>query len=165
MSGVSLEVEISDKAVQQAFTRLITVMGDTTPIMSAIGSGLVGSTHRRFVSQKSPDGVAWKALNSEYKKTKRNSRILTESGRLRDSINHRAGRDQVTVGTNAKYAAVHQLGATIKPKSASHLVFRLASGIVLAKSVTIPARPYLGISDDDQVMISETVFSALQRRI
>ncbi|WP_235915201.1 phage virion morphogenesis protein [Brucella anthropi] len=36
---------------------------------------------------------------------------------------------------------------------------------MLAKSVTIPARPYLGISDDDQVMISETVFSALQRRI
>lgn len=165
MTGVSLEVEISDKAVQQAFTRLITVMGDTTPIMSAIGSGLVGSTHRRFVSQKSPDGVAWEKLNPEYKKTKRNSRILTESGRLRDSISHRAGRDQVTVGTNAVYAAVHQLGATIKPKSASHLVFRLASGIVLAKSVTIPARPYLGISDDDQVMISETVFSALQRRI
>ncbi|MDL2332846.1 phage virion morphogenesis protein [Brucella inopinata] len=165
MSGVSINVQIKDKAVHQAFTRLITVMGDTTPIMSAIGSGLVGSTHRRFVSQKSPDGVAWEKLNPEYKKTKRNSRILTESGRLRDSISHRAGRDQVTVGTNADYAAVHQLGATIKPKSASHLVFRLASGIVLAKSVTIPARPYLGISDDDQVMISETVFSALQRRI
>lgn len=165
MSGVSINVQIEDKAVHQAFTRLITVMGDTTPIMSAIGSGLVGSTHRRFVSQKSPDGVAWEKLNPEYKKAKRNSRILTESGRLRDSISHRAGRDQVTVGTNTPYAAVHQLGATIKPKSASHLVFRLASGIVLAKSVTIPARPYLGISDDDQVMISETVFSALQRRI
>ncbi|MFD1792085.1 phage virion morphogenesis protein [Ochrobactrum teleogrylli] len=165
MSGVSLEVEVTDKAVQQAFTRLISVMGDTTPVMSAIGSGMVGSTHRRFVSQKSPDGVAWEKLNPEYKKIKRNSRILTESGRLLDSISHRASRDQVTVGTNTPYAAVHQLGATIKPKSASHLVFRLASGIVLAKSVTIPARPYLGISDDDQVMISETVFSALQRRI
>ena len=164
MSGVSLDVQINDKEVSKAFTRLISVMGDTTPIMSAIGTGMVGSTHRRFISQKSPEGEKWKALNSEYKKTKRNSRILTESGRLRDSINHKAGRDQVTIGTNAKYAAVHQLGATIKPKSASHLVFRLASGIVLAKSVTIPARPYLGISDDDREMISETVFGALQRR-
>ncbi len=165
MSGVSIDVQIRDKEVLQAFTRLISVMGDTTPVMSAIGTGLVASTHRRFVSQKSPDGESWKTLNSEYKKTKRNSRILTESGRLRDSINYRATRDQVTVGTNVIYAAVHQLGATIKPKSASHLVFRLTSGIVLAKSVTIPARPYLGISDDDQVMISETVFGALQRRI
>lgn len=163
MTGVSLDVRIEDKAVSAAFTRLISVMGNTTPVMSAIGTGLVGSTHRRFVTQLAPDGTPWKALHPDYKRSKRNSRILTESGRLRDSINSRPGRDQVTVGTNTIYAAVHQLGATIKPKAGSHLVFRLASGIVLAKSVTIPARPYLGISDDDHEMISETVFHFIQR--
>ncbi len=51
MSGISINVQIEDKAVHQAFTRLITVMGDTTPIMSAIGTGrsarhIVGSSRR-----------------------------------------------------------------------------------------------------------------------
>lgn len=163
MTGVSIDFQIDDKAVSKAFTRLVSVMGNTTPIMSAIGTGLVGSTHRRFVSQRAPDGTPWERLHSEYTKMKRNRRILTESGRLRDSISSRPGRDQVTVGTNTIYAAVHQLGSTIKPKAASHLVFRLASGIVLSKSVTIPSRPYLGISDDDHTMISETVFHFIQR--
>ena len=67
------------------------------------------------------------------------------------------------VGTNVIYAAIHQLGGKIVPKNATHLVFRLATGVVLAKSVTLPARPYLGISDDDQEMIADTVFRFLRR--
>lgn len=163
MSGVSLEVEVADKAVHQAFTRLIGVMADTTPVMSAIGTGLVGSTHRRFITQTSPDGAAWAKLNPEYKKGKRNSRILTESGRLRDSITHRASRDAVTIGTNVIYAAPHQLGATIKPVSASHLWFRMGGNLIKAASVTLPARPFLGISNDDEAMIAETVFGFVAR--
>jgi len=104
------------------------------------------------------------ALNPDYKAMKRNSRILTETGRLRDSITSRAGRDQVAVGTNVIYAAVHQFGATIVPKNATHLVFRLATGVVLAKSVTVPARPFLGINDDDEEMIADTVFGFVERR-
>lgn len=164
MSGVSLEVEIHDKAVRQAFTRLIGVMSDTTPVMSAIGTGLVGSTHRRFITQTSPEGEAWVKLNPEYKKSKRNSRILTESGRLRDSITHRANRDSVTVGTNVIYAAPHQLGATIKPVSAGHLWFRLGGKLIKAPSVTLRPRPFLGISSDDEAMIAETVFGFIARR-
>ncbi|HEV2501615.1 MAG TPA: phage virion morphogenesis protein [Mesorhizobium sp.] len=163
MSGVTLETRITDHGVDQAFTSLIGLMGNTTPIMSAIGTGLVSSTHRRFISQTSPAGEAWAALNAEYKRMKRNARILTESGRLRDSISSQPGNDYVRVGTNVIYAGIHQLGGTIVPKNASHLVFRLASGVVLAKSVTLPARPYLGISDDDEEMIADTVFRFLSR--
>lgn len=165
MTGVSLEVRVDDQALVGAFTRLIGIMGDTTPVMSAIGTGLVASTHRRFVTQTAPDGAAWAPLNPEYRRQKRNARILTESGRLRDSINSRPGRDQVRVGTNAVYAGAHQLGATIRPKAASHLVFRLDSGIVRAKSVTLPARPFLGLSSDDPEMIAETTFQFLQRAL
>lgn len=54
MSGVTLETRITDHGVGQAFTSLIGLMGNTTPIMSAIGTGMVSSTHRRFISQTSP---------------------------------------------------------------------------------------------------------------
>lgn len=162
-ASISITANVLSEPVERAFTRLIGVMENTTPVMAAIGTGLVGSTHRRFVSQSAPGGQKWAPLNPGYKPMKRNSRILTESGRLRDSINSRPGREAVRVGTNVAYAAVHQFGATIRPKSASHLVFRLASGLVMAKSVTIPARPFLGIDDDDEAMIAEVVFGFVER--
>lgn len=163
MSGVSIETRIIDHGVSAGFTRLAGAMDNTTPVMSAIGTGLVASTHRRFVTQTSPDGAAWAGLHPAYRAIKRNSRILTESGRLRGSVNEQAGNDYVRVGTNVIYGAIHQFGGTIVPKNASHLVFRLATGVVMANSVTLPARPYLGISDDDEEMIAETVFRFLRR--
>jgi len=164
-ASISITAEVLDAGVQRAFTRLVGVMDNTTPLMAAIGTGVVGSTHRRFVTQTAPGGEKWAPLNPDYRAIKKNRRILTESGRLRDSINARPGRDEVRVGTNVVYAGVHQEGATIKPKTASHLVFRLASGVVLAKSVTIPARPFLGIDDEDEAMIAETVYGFLERHL
>jgi len=164
MSGALIEVTINDAEVQRAFTRLVSVMENTTPVMSVIGTALVASTHRRFISQTDPDGAAWAALNPDYAATKRNARILTESGRLRDSINSDAGRDQVRVGTNTIYAAIHQFGGTIKPVSASHLIFRLGNRLVMADSVTLRARPFLGISSDDEAEIAEIVFGFVERR-
>ncbi|MBB4955565.1 phage virion morphogenesis protein [Agrobacterium vitis] len=165
MSGVSVSVTISDASVRRSFDNLAVVMGNTRPVMAAIGTELVGSTHMRFVSQTDPDGNAWQALDPDYAATKRNSRILTESGRLRDSINARAGNDHVSVGTNVIYAAIHQLGGTIEPKAASHLFFKIGGERIVANSVTLPARPYLGISSDDETAIAEIVFSFVDRYI
>lgn len=165
MTGAVLSITMSvmDAEVRRGFRALERLMDDTTPVMHAIGVGLVGSTHQRFVKQVDPDGAAWQALNAEYAAGKRNSRILTESGRLRDSINARASNDEVLVGTNVIYAAAHQLGATIVPKNASHLYFRIGGRLIKADSVTLPARPYLGISSDDETMIAEIVFDFVER--
>ena len=59
------------------------------------------------------------------------------------------------VGTNKVYAAVHQFGGTIRPRAAPRLAFRLGQRLVFAGTVTIPARPFLGISDDDRATILE----------
>lgn len=163
MSGVSISVTIQDRAVQEAFRTLAFRMGNTRPVMAAIGTELVASTHMRFVTQTDPEGNAWQALNTAYAATKRNTRILTESGRLRDSINAQAGQDEVRVGTNVIYARVHQEGATIVPKDASALVFFIGGDLVKAKSVTLPARPYLGISAEDETSVAEIVFSFVER--
>lgn len=163
MSGVSITMQIRDAEVRRGFRKLERLMIDTTPVMAAIGTGLVGSTHMRFVTQTDPEGQAWAALNTGYAAEKRNSRILTESGRLRDSINSRPGNDEVLVGTNVIYAAIHQFGGTILPKAATHLWFRIGGALIKASKVTLPARPFLGISSDDEAMIAETVFGFLER--
>lgn len=165
MSGasVSITVQMQDEAVSRAFNALGRLMTNTRPLMHAIGVGLAGSTHQRFVSQSSPDGHSWTALNPAYAAEKRNIRILTESGRLRDSIHASASADEVRVGTNVIYAAAHQFGAVITPKSASHLVFRMGGRLIMADSITLPARPFLGISSSDETMIAETVFDFFER--
>ncbi|MCY1669331.1 phage virion morphogenesis protein [Rhizobium sp. SL86] len=163
MSGVSISVTIQDRAVQDAFRTLAFRMGNTQPVMAAIGTELVASTHMRFVTQTDPEGNAWQALNTAYAATKRNTRILTESGGLRDSINSQAGQDVVHVGTSKIYARVHQEGATIVPKNASALVFFIGGDLVKAKSVTLPARRYLGISAEDETSIAEIVFGFVER--
>ena len=166
MSGVSLSFTVTDAPVRRAFEQLERAMGgNTRPLMSAIGVELVGSTHMRFVTQTDPEGQAWQALNTTYAEDKRHSRILTESGRLRDSINAQASNDEVRVGSNVVYAAAHQLGATITPKNASHLFFRMGGRLIQADSVTLPARPFLGISNDDETAISEIVFSFVDRYV
>ncbi len=116
-------------------------MGNTQPVMAAIGTGVVGSTHMRFVTQTDPDGMAWRTLNEEYAKDKRNSRILTESGRLRDSINAQAGQDEVRVGTNVVYGRIHQEGGTIVPKNATHLFFRIGGAWLRPNPSPCPRGP------------------------
>ena len=54
------------------------------------------------------------------------------------------------VGSNLPYARIHQLGGVIVPKKAKKLVFKGSDGATRAvDKVTIPARPYLGVSKDD----------------
>ncbi len=162
--SVSITVTIDSLQVRQAFSRLTRLMADTTPVMRAIGTGLIAGTHDRFQAGVDPGGAPWAKLNPQYAFTKRGAGILRESamaGGLMGSIAMQAGRDNVVVGSNKIYAAVHQFGATITPKSGPHLVFKLGGRLVKARSVTIPARPYLGVSADDRQMIGDVVTASL----
>lgn len=164
MSGASIDVRIDDRAVKAAFRRLaIAFSGDTRPVMAAIGSALVGSTQRRFASQTDPDGNHWLANRTGYGATKRNVRILTESGRLRSSINSRPSQNEVRIGTNVVYAAIHQFGGTISAKGGGFLSFRIGGQFVKVRSVKIEARPYLGISTDDREEVKDIVFGFIDR--
>lgn len=167
MAGVTLETSIDDKQVLKAFASLSKALhGNTTPVMRAIGVGLVRNVHDRFEAAVDPQGQPWQKLNPAYAAAKRGPGILRESGMrggLMGSITFAASPDTVEVGTNKIYAAVHQFGVTITPVKASHLVFRIGDQVVKAKSVTVPARPYLGISAEDERTIAETVTDALDR--
>lgn len=168
MSGITLETKVIGTAAIRAFRQLAGVMSDTTPIMRVIGVGLVEGTHTRFDKGVDPDGAAWAPLNPVYAAGKKGPGILRESamrGGLMGSITFLASADTVLVGTNKIYAAVHQFGATIVPTKASHLRFWMGGQLVEALSVTIPARPFIGVSADDALMIEETVVDALDRAV
>jgi phage virion morphogenesis protein len=137
---------------------LVDAINDPSPLLAELGEYGLRSTRERFKTQTAPDGTAWAALQPWYQREKRRNRnrILTLNGYLRGQMTWQLVGDRtVEIGSNLPYAAVHQFGATIKPRAAKVLMFRGHA----AKSVTIPARPYLGLSDEDR---SEIVERALE---
>jgi phage virion morphogenesis protein len=112
----------------------------------------------RFRTEMGPDGQKWKpSLRARIT----GGRTLTKDGHLSGSISARHGRDYAEWGVNRIYAAIHQFGGEIHAKGGS-LRFRLANGgFATVQKVTMPARPFLGISDDDR----DDILDAIQVRI
>ena len=89
---------------------------------------------------------------------------LHPGGRDRGQDPHRllpADASGFAVGTNVKHAATHQFGdkgRTIRAKRAKNLRFQVGGQWISKKKVkvNIPARPFLGLSDEDMQEIKAT---------
>jgi phage virion morphogenesis protein len=153
MAGAQIKITVKDKPVTDALARLVRGGGPLIACLKNIGVALVKSTRARFAAQAGPDGKPWAKLNPDYAKGKRGPKILQEHGHLLGSIVYQLTGRRLAVGTNLVYGAIHQFGGVIVPRSASALVFRMGGHLVFARKVTIPARPYLGVSPGDQKTI------------
>lgn len=137
MAGVSTRIHVTDRSGLDFMDRLGRRMTNMRPVMAEIGEIVAESIQRNFTEQRSPDGVPWAPLSLETLKRKRHpDRILYESGILFRSIHPEPHARSVSIGTNIIYGAVHQFGH--KPKN-------------------IPARPYLGVRDEDWTEIEAAV--------
>ncbi len=152
--AVQLSVTFEDLGLAAVFDHVAAGAEDMTDLMDSIGSVLInGAQERLGTTNVGPDGTAWpKSLRA----TLVGGPTLHDTGRLLRSITSEAAPDQVRVGSNLIYAGVHQAGAVIRPKNGKALFFTLANGdAALVGSVTIPARPYLGISEEDRATIED----------
>ncbi len=180
-AGALLSVEIDDQATR-LYAEIAERLGKSRGLMDAIGAQLVSSTLRRFMTQTGPDGKPWAPLaKSTLRRRGPNAKALMASGRLRHSITFRASSREVEVGSNLIYAALMQLGGTVdhyargqtirlrqveierkdgtkakvgrfaKAKHKSAEERRVEIG---AYRVTVPGRPYLGLSAADQKAIA-----------
>lgn len=151
MSSISVRI---DGEVDELFARLNQMSGiDKAGVMNAIAEGLRTSTLERFSSEESPEGTKWKPSI----RATQGGKTLTKSAGLKNSIKAQADGAGAAVGTNMVYAATHQFGdeRTIRAKKSRYLRFRLGDRWVSVPSVrvNIPARPFLGISKEDEVEI------------
>ena len=153
---VQLNINLLDLGTVQALDGLTDLDNDLTPLMDNIGARLEQSARTRIESTNfGPDGSPWP---QSMRAVEDGGRTLFESGRLAASLTHEADRREARIGSNLIYAGVHQSGATITPTSGRALQFQLANGqFVTVGKVTIPARPYLGISETDELEIGELV--------
>lgn len=149
-------------AAKAGLERLSKTISDLWSTLDAIGAYLVASAHRRFERQVGPDGKPWApSIRAQIE----GGWTLLDSGRLRASLTWLAGRHSVEVGTNVIYAAIHQLGGTIRAKNAPNLRFQIAGRWISKPSVVIPARPFLGIDQEDELEIDAIVQADLAAAI
>jgi phage virion morphogenesis protein len=113
----------------------------TKALYERVGAGVLTQVQLGFRSAQDPWGFKWTPPKL------RKGQPLSDTGRLRRSIRAVADNDGVTVGTNLKYARIHQFGGTITAKNAPFLAIpRPGGGIFRKKSVFIQARPYLPLN-------------------
>jgi len=149
---VSFDLKEVD-AVRKTLAEAVLDSGGRQRLLQSIGVEMETQTKERFDTQRSPEGDSWKALAQRTKDYYRSNGkghrgILVGEGLLRDSITSEVQQAgwSVLVGATMEYAAAHQFGAAITPKTAKALA---VPGYGMLKKVTIPARPYLGVSPND----------------
>lgn len=155
MSGVNVGIDIV--GMDNVAARLARLSSLNHALMlEAMGATVESQTRRRLTSEKTaPDGAAWKPNRA-------GTPILVRSGHLLASIHYRTGAMDVRVGSGIVYAAIHQFGGTIVPRNASKLVFQGADGRrVVVDSVTMPARPYLGLSAANRVELERVLLTSI----
>lgn len=116
--------------------------------LGALGNALANRIRLGFRLGQSPHGKKWAPLNPGF----RTGQPLRDTGRLQRSITSQVVGQAALVGTNVRYGAVHQFGATITPKTGKYLaVPRPGGGIFLLKKAVIPARPFMPLSPTGQL--------------
>lgn len=111
---------------------------NTRNLLDNIGEIVEGQVRNRILHEReSPEGEAWAPWSEKYKKTRGSGHeLLQDEGDLRDSITHNVLGGELEIGSNLVYARKHQKGS---------------------EDGTTPARPYLGLSRENEDDIEEAV--------
>lgn len=154
MSSISVRIEGDTDRLLAKLKSMENV--DKAGIMNAIAEGLRTSTVERFSKQESPDGTKW---TPSIRAIEKGGKSLILSSALRTSIKSASDSSGAAVGTNLRYAATHQFGAerTIRAKNGKYLRFKVGGkwASVPSVHVRIPARPFLGVSKEDEEEIRD----------
>ena len=130
MTGATVTLEIRDQAVVAALDKL--AQADLEPLLEVLREHLLVIHDDHWTEQQAPDGTPWAPLSPKYAARKAKARpgrgILIYDELLRLLASSIEG-DTVVIGTNRVYGATQQFGDPYR---------------------NIPARPFLGVSDQDE---------------
>ena len=155
-------------------------LADMTPAMRLIGNVVMGSVIENFEAGSSPEGQPWK---QSKRVLKHGGQTLVDTGALKNSVGMEASANQVAIFESREYAAIHQEGGIIKraarqstlhfktysrgPRAGRTLFARpsQASRSILANvgshTITMPARPSLGVKERDWPEIKRLLLGML----
>lgn len=165
MQDLGVSITVDAPSIEAALARLRPYVSfDPAPLMEDIAALGESQTRRRLTDEKTaPDGTPWKPNWA-------GTPILTPTSQhLLKSLAFHASADEAVWGAAWEFAHVHQDGMVITPRFGQALKFWFVKGgfngnaaqggveFVVAKSVTIPARPFIGISAENRTEIEDLV--------
>lgn len=141
---------------------------DLAPAMADIAASVLRNTLSRFAMERSPDGVPW--VKSK-RASDQGGRTLYLQGDLYRAIDQSSDATSASIGVIpvggvATYAAIHQFGGTIRPRPGADGAApkrALKTPFGPRASVTMPARPYLGLGPEDVAAIDAILTDHLTR--
>ncbi|WP_251271469.1 phage virion morphogenesis protein, partial [Enterobacter hormaechei] len=95
---------------ERSLGELIKKLENRAPLMREMAAAMGDAVEENFAQQGRP---AWMGWSPVYARQRRGGKILQKSGRLAASITQYSTNDDATVGTNVKYARIHQEGGEI----------------------------------------------------
>ena len=142
MANNPIEIKIDNQEVTQKLLELARRGENLRPLMKNIAGIFAYSTEENFANEGRPD--KWLDLSERTKKQRKKTghwpgQILQVTGQLVSSISTHYDNESAIIGSNLDYAAIHQLGGQAGKN----------------KSVSIPARPYLLLTDENLEEILE----------
>lgn len=188
MAGARVEI-IKDTARPALRRMLGRLQGDDRDLLYGhMGEYLVRSTRERAAKEVDPQGRPWRALSPRYKRYKDKKRpgvpkLKFDFHMLGDRFSWQIDGDSLLVGTSAPYGAIHQFGGAVHRAARSRLLSfgkdrengmkRFAKtgsrdvdhqkwATVEAYDIKIPARPWLGVSADDDKELLDIAEDHLQ---
>ncbi|MEN9463882.1 MAG: hypothetical protein RL217_63 [Pseudomonadota bacterium] len=143
-----IEVKVNSEQVQAALQEALNKTSNLEPVLKEIGDYLIKSHRERFETKEAPDGTAWERNSALTQLLKgRDDPLVGESGGrggLLGSFHYNARSNALEFGNSKEYAAMQHYGGKTSPRSKY-------------PNTTIPARPFLGLSKDDNAVILEKI--------
>jgi len=145
MAGSFVSIDLlGEKAITKALNTILARGLDLAPAFYEMGEHTLESTQDRMSQELSPDGTPWEPLSintiEQKDLTNQSEKILRGYGTLADTLSYQVNSNQLMFGSNLEYAATHQFGRD---------------------KANIPARPFLGVSGEDETEILDILRSHL----
>lgn len=145
MTGATIDFDVKDGSVGETFQRLIRLGADTDAALEVVREELLIRHDERWDAGVDPQGHRWEPLSERYqqqKEKKRPGKGILVYDEILKNLASEVTDDQVIIGTNRIYGATHQFGDETRG---------------------IPARPFLGFSEEDIEEASEILGEHLTR--
>ena len=150
MAGVKITIDLQgQEAIDQTLRRLARAGHNLRPLLGDVGEHLLNAHRERWEREVAPDGTPWEPLSEPYATRKRsqvpNAGILVFDDYLKGSLRYQASHKNLLLGTDRPYGATHQFGRDF------------------GRGSPIPARPWLGLTDEDTDVLLDTLREHLEK--
>jgi len=136
MPSISVTIEGLDDVLRRLDKGRTVRSGD---LLKIAGGAVFTGTRLRFRDGRDPSGTSWPAPRRLISGAGEKSPLI-QSGRLRNSITWTSNEFVARVGTNVRYAAIHQFGGTVLAKGGKALAIPLDREAALYKPRDFPRK-------------------------